>query len=206
MSGRAIGAVAPSPPVFFVFGAFGSGKSTLAPLVARELTECLVFDVDWLLEPLSRLARRELMEDPESWPALRNFWLVLASIAGRSGRSTVLFAPEDPSGIESLPARSEVGETRYLLLDCAGAEIERRLDLRDGWRRDWTMDALKDAANFRALGLPAVRTDIVSPERTAAEIVEWVRPQLGVLRGARSFFHISTVWRFLRRRQRREMA
>ena len=94
------------PPVFFVYGAFGAGKSTLAPLVAAELTECLVLDVDWLLAPLSRLARRELTDDPESWPALRDFWWVLAGIAGRSGRSTVFFGPEEPANVEALPSAS----------------------------------------------------------------------------------------------------
>ncbi len=171
-------ASSPLPPVFFVYGAFGTGKSTLAPLVAAELTECLVLDVDWLLAPLSRLARRELTEDPESWPALRDFWLVLASIAGRSGRSTVFFGPEEPANVEGLPSRSAAGESRWLLLDCADGVIRERLARRAGWKQEWTLDSLSDAARFRALGTPAVRTDKTRLPEAAALVAAWVRAEL----------------------------
>ena len=175
------------PPVFFVYGAFGAGKSTLAPLVAAELTECLVLDVDWLLAPLSRLARRELTDDPESWPALRDFWWVLAGIAGRSGRSTVFFGPEEPANVEALPSRAAAGASRWLLLDCADDVIRERLGRRDGWKQEWTVDSLNDAARFRALGMAAVRTDSASPPEAAALIAAWVRAGLaeaGRARGA----------------------
>jgi hypothetical protein len=166
---------APRPPVLFVFGAFGSGKSTIAPLVATELHECLVVEVDWLLEPLSRIAGRRLTEDSASWPPLRDFWLVLASIAARGGRPSLFFGPEEPATVENLPSRSLLGDSHWLLLDCNDAEIERRLEKREGWLREWTLDGLKDAARYRQMGFPAVHSDDAAPETVARCVVDWAR-------------------------------
>jgi hypothetical protein len=163
------------PPTFFVCGAFGAGKSVTALLAADLLPECLVVDVDWLLEPLSRLAGRQLTEDPESWPRLRDFWLVLASIAARAGRSTVIFSPEEPSRIEGLPSRGLLGDLHWLLLDCSAEEIRARLSRRPNWEPAWTKEALTDAARLRTLGLPSIRTDTLLPREVAGAVASWVR-------------------------------
>ena len=162
-------------PLFVVWGAFGTGKTTLAALVAPRLRECLVFDADWLIEPLSVLAGRELSLQTESWPALGDVWLALAHAAAAADRPTVLFTPASPDEIEALASRASVGETHYLLLDCADEAIRERLKRRDGWPEEWTRESLVDASRYRAMGGEAMRADEAPPEPTADAIVAWVR-------------------------------
>jgi hypothetical protein len=166
------------PPVFFVSGAFGTGKTTLAPLVATRLPECFVLDVDWLLEPLSVLAGQDLRVFEPAWPALGDLWLTVAGISAQANRSSVLFSAVYPSEIEHLPSRSLVGESHWLLLDCADEIIQARLAEREDWPEAETRASLIDASHFRTLGLPALRTDEASPEETAKQIVAWVRERL----------------------------
>jgi hypothetical protein len=65
-----------------------------------------------------------------------------------------------------------------LLLDCADAVIRARLAAREDWPAASTLESLQDAASFRCLGLPALRTDEAPPEETADWIVAWVREKL----------------------------
>jgi hypothetical protein len=168
----------PLPPIFFVCGAFASGKSTTADLVAVDLKECLVLDVDWLLASLRDLARLNLSKEPGSWPDLRNVWLSIASLSARSGRPSVLFLPSLPDEIETLTGRSLVGEGHWLLLDCNDNERVARLRKRETWQPDWTMEVLEEADRFRRLGFESVPTDRLSPEEAAAAVSRWVRAQL----------------------------
>ncbi|HEY7268788.1 MAG TPA: hypothetical protein VH951_03080 [Dehalococcoidia bacterium] len=166
------------PPLLFVFGAFGAGKSTLSPLVAAGLPECFVVDVDWLLGPLGRIAGHDLTEDPNSWPHLRDFWLQLASMAARASRPSLFFGPEEPENIEGLPSRPLLGESHWLLIDCDDTVLTERLGRRPGWQPAWTADALSDAARFRSLGFPSVRTDTIPPADSAGQIIAWARSQI----------------------------
>jgi hypothetical protein len=162
------------PPLFLVFGAFGSGKATLAPLVAIRLPECFVLDVDWLLDPLSRLAKRRLDVDSASWPALGEVWLEIVRAPALAGRSAVLFAPSTPAEIDALTSRQVVGAVHALLLDCSGETLQARLEARGEWVDAWTQEALVDAVKYRALGFEAVETHLESAEETADRIVRWV--------------------------------
>jgi hypothetical protein len=166
------------PPIFFVSGAFGTGKTTLAPLVASRLPECLVFDVDWLLEPLSALVSHDLHVWEPGWPALGGIWFAIAGIAARGGRPTVLFSACDPRELERQRPPDLVGESHALLLDCADAVIRARLAAREDWPPASTLESLQDAASFRCLGLPALRTDESPQEETSDRIAAWVRERL----------------------------
>ena len=166
------------PPVFFVSGAFGTGKTTLAPLVAMRLRECFVMDVDWLLKPLSRLSSRELHIDSGPEGALQDVWVAVAGIAAVGGRSTVIFSPCEPRELEGIPSLKYVGESHWLLLDCADDIIRARLSERRRWLANWTDESVVDAARMRGLGLPMLRTDLEPPEETADRIVAWVRELL----------------------------
>jgi hypothetical protein len=163
------------PPVFFVCGAFGSGKSTLAPLVANALPDCYVLDVDWLMESLVALSRRDLYEEAAAWPALGDVWLAIIDSVARPGRSTVLFSPCEPHELEYLRLRSRLGESHWLLLDCGDNSLRLRLSQRLGWTDAKTVEALTDARRMRTLGLQVVRTDLEPPTAAADRIAAWVR-------------------------------
>ena len=163
------------PPIFFISGAFGTGKTTVAPLVAARLPECFVMDADWLINQLSRLAGRELHIDAGTLP---DVWLAIAGVAAMGHRSTVIFSPCEPREIENLSSRALVGESHWLLLDCADELIDARLAKRSGWTEELTHESLIDAAHLRTLRLPTLHTDKAPPEITADEIVAWVRERL----------------------------
>jgi hypothetical protein len=169
------------PPIFFVSGAFGSGKSTFAPLVSGLLAECFVFDADWLLIPLSALAGRNLWENSD--PTLPDVWLAVAGMAAHANRSAVIFSPCEPHELEDLPSRRLVGESHWLLLDCADHEIRSRLEGR-GWKEDLIRESLDDANRMRRLGLKTVRTDTEPPPACAIRVVNWVRERLSQHAGA----------------------
>jgi hypothetical protein len=166
------------PPVFFVCGAFGSGKSTLTPLVANALPECYVLDVDWMMDSLVVLSRRDLYEEAEAWPALGDVWLAIIDPVARAGRSTVLFSPCEPQELENLSLRPKLGESHWLMLDCGDNSLRRRLSQRPAWTDGKTLEALADARRMRTLGLAVVRTDQERPKATGDKIAAWVRAAL----------------------------
>src|SRR5438093_5658758 len=96
------------PWLLFVTGAPGAGKSAvvkalIAGRVARRQTAApggadsvLVFDADWLLEPASALAGRDLTVASALWPQYRGLWLRVLEMVARNGTSAALFTPMDP--------------------------------------------------------------------------------------------------------------
>jgi len=106
-------------PLFVVTGASGSGKTTIFPeLLSRMAGWCAVFDVDWLIDPLSHAAKDGQID----WTAFADTWLHVAHGVAQNGLPTLLLAPFIPENLDDLPGRAWVGEIRYLVLDCPDGE------------------------------------------------------------------------------------
>ncbi|MEV0458292.1 hypothetical protein [Catellatospora methionotrophica] len=58
-------------PLYVVTGASGSGKSAILAPLAATLAECVVFDVDWLIDPMTS-------GGSVAWAAFRDAWLSVA--------------------------------------------------------------------------------------------------------------------------------
>jgi broad-specificity NMP kinase len=50
-----------------VTGAPGAGKSTTLAAFLRLKSEYVAFDIDWLAQPASRLAGKDILFDPSTW-------------------------------------------------------------------------------------------------------------------------------------------
>ena len=148
-----------------VVGAPGSGKSTVALPLASILSTHAVLDWDALMVPASALAGREIRRHPETWPAYRQ--LVHAALDAMAALPVVLLSGCTPDELQGWPI------TFWALLDCADQELRRRLS-RQG-RPESVAEAVHDAQEYRALGLPAIDTTGHSSEEVAAELAQLVR-------------------------------
>lgn len=62
-------------------GASGAGKSTIVPLLIERLAgTCVVFDVDWLIDPI----RGASPDGGVDWAAFRGTWLHVAGGLARN--------------------------------------------------------------------------------------------------------------------------
>ncbi len=159
-------------PLLLVTGASAAGKSTLLPLLLRRLTgECVVVDVDWLIDPLTRAGRGDI-----DWPAFRDTWVHIAHAVAQSGLVTVLLGPFFPEQLDELPGRRWIGEIRTLVLDCDDDVRRRRITSRPGWRaRD--VDAQVEFGRWLRQAYPdaLVDTGRTDPEAAADAVADWVR-------------------------------
>ena len=160
-------------PLFVVTGASGSGKTTIFPeLLGRMAGLCAVFDVDWLIDPLSRAAR----DGEVDWPSFRDAWLHVAHGVAQNGLATLLLGPFIPEHLEILPGRRWVGEIHYLVLDCPDDLRRQRIEARPRWRaRD--IDEQTDFARWLRENLvPVIDTSAGSPQpRVAEAVAAWVK-------------------------------
>jgi hypothetical protein len=161
-------------PLFVVSGASASGKSAITQPLIDALPECAVFDVDWLIDPLTRLA----LPDPMDWAAFRDAWLAVAHGLAQGGRSTVLLSPFVPEQLEELPLREWVGEIHFAALDCSDDLRRQRLEARPKWREREIDRHLEFAAELRKRLDPVISTDEGTPEDAAASVARWVRSHL----------------------------
>ena len=132
---------------------------------------CAVFDVDWLIDPLSRAAR----DGEVDWPSFRDAWLHVAHGVAQNGLATLLLGPFIPEHLESLPGRRWVGEIHYLVLDCPDDLRRQRIEARPRWRaRD--IDEQTDFARWLRENLvPVIDTSAGSPARVAEAVAAWVK-------------------------------
>jgi hypothetical protein len=158
-------------PLYVVTGASGAGKSAIFPFLAAELPEYAVFDVDWLIDPLSAASAPE----PIEWIAFRDAWLSVAHGLAQGGRATVLLSTFMPEQLEDLPARRWISDIYFALLDCPDATRVRRLNRRPPWRDHDTDRQLSFAAYLRKHIPTVVRTDDVTAATSASAIAGWVR-------------------------------
>ena len=159
-------------PLFVVTGASGSGKSTVFPLVLDRLAgHCVVFDGDWLIDPLSRGA----LDGRVDWPAFRDIWLHVAHGVAQNGLATLLFAPFFPEQLDELPGRAWIEDVHYLVLDCSDQERLRRIEARPLWRNRDIAEQTNLAHWLRTNLAPVLDTSTLSPAEVSDGIAVWVR-------------------------------
>jgi len=156
-------------PLFIVTGASGAGKSTLFPLLLERLSgRCLVFDVDWLIDPMKRA------DGEVDWDAFRDAWLTVAHGAAQNGQPVVLLSPFHPGQLDELPARAWVGDIHFLVLDCPDDERERRIRARPPWRARDIDQQNAFGAWLRDHVSPAVDTAELTPDAAADAVARWI--------------------------------
>jgi hypothetical protein len=162
-------------PLFVVTGASGAGKTGVFPFLAAELRECVVFDVDWLIDPFELACAPE----PINWVAFRDGWLSVAHGVAQGDRATVLLSPFMPEQLHDLPARPWFTEIHFALLDCTDTTRLTRLGKRPDWRDRNSGQQLAFAEHLRTRIPTVVRTDDGTPAEAATALASWVRGVLG---------------------------
>ncbi|MGH3165265.1 MAG: AAA family ATPase [Trebonia sp.] len=147
-----------------VLGAPGSGKTTVMPLLATLLPTHAVLDWDAFMDPATALAGRDVRQHPDTWAAYRQ--LVRTVIDVVAHMPVVLFTVCTPSELPDWPIGA------WILLDCGDHERQRRLA--EQARPEVLGEALRDAREYRSLGLPAIDTTESAPGETAATLARLV--------------------------------
>ena len=157
-------------PVLVVLGASASGKTTIFPLLAQRLAgECMVFDTDWLIDPLGGDVTTL------DWDLLRNLWLHVAHGVAQNGLPTVLLGAILPEQLDALDGRRWIASLHFLLLDCDDEIRRRRIDDRPAGRTHDHERQLAFAHYLRSQFLTAVDTSSGDPEDTADKVAAWAR-------------------------------
>jgi hypothetical protein len=162
-------------PLFVVTGASGSGKSTIFPeLLGCLAGRCVVFDVDWLIDPFGRAAK----DGDIDWAAFRDAWLHVSHGVAQNGLPTLLLGPFIPEHLEGLPGRSGVSEIHYLVLDCPDDERRQRIEARPRWRGRDIRAQTEFGRWLRKNLAPVIDTSTQSPAEVALEVAAWVQDRL----------------------------
>lgn len=163
-------------PVFVVVGASGAGKSTILPHLLAELTGvAVVFDGDWLIDPLG--GERGIAG--VDWAAFRDVWLHVAHGVAQNGLPTVLLGPFIPEHLDELPGRRWVTDIHYIVLDCPDDERRRRIEARPPWRSRDVEDQIEFGRRLREHLPDVVDTTSGSPADTAHDVATIIRQHLG---------------------------
>ncbi|GAB4055364.1 P-loop nucleotide/nucleoside kinase family protein [Catellatospora paridis] len=155
-------------PLYVVTGASGSGKSAIFAPLAAALPECVVFDVDWLIDPMKT-------DGSVAWDAFRDAWLSVAHGIAQGRRSTVLLGPLMPEQLADLPSRRWIGPVHFAVLDCTDEQRRARLQARPSWREHAIGEHLAFAAHLRRTIGTVLHTGTDTPDQTARQVAAWVR-------------------------------
>jgi broad-specificity NMP kinase len=148
-----------------VLGAPGSGKSAVAPLLRSLLPSYVIVDWDEFMAPAAALAGRDIRSHRDTWPAYRQ--LVRTLLGPVAQLPVVLLTGCTPDELPNWPISS------WVLLDCSDRERQQRLA--HAGRPGDIPDAVTDAAQYRALGLPAIDTTERTPGQVAGELAQAVQ-------------------------------
>jgi len=159
--------------LFIVTGAPGAGKSATVAALLNAPTRYLVFDVDWLAEPASRLAGRSIYTERSTWPPYAHVWFAVILAAYRNACTPVLFGPFDKDDLAEYGLPEWCTAVEWLLLDCADDVRETRLSARQ-WSPARLADAMADAQKLRNTIADRVDTGMQNPVQTARHVVRWL--------------------------------
>jgi hypothetical protein len=160
-------------PVLVVTGASASGKTTLFPHLARELAgECIVFDTDWLIDPLGGDVTTL------DWDLLRDVWLHVAHGVAQNGLPTMLLGALLPDQLDALGGRRWIRSVHHVLLDCDDDARRQRIDDRPAGRSHDVERQLAFASELRRRFTAIVDTSAGTPEHSAARVAAWARTVL----------------------------
>lgn len=133
-------------------------------LISRLHGTHAVFDVDWLIDPLSAVPGRS---DSVDWAMFRNTWLHVAFGVARNHLTPVLMGPFIPEHLDDLPGRALFPEVRWLLLDCPDEERRERIEARPASRARDIEAQVEFAAWLRGNVDPVVDTAKATPAAAA---------------------------------------
>jgi broad-specificity NMP kinase len=148
-----------------VLGAPGSGKSTVAQPLAPRLPAHVVLDRDAFMDAAAALAGREIRQSPDTWPAYRQ--LVRAVLDTMKHLPVALLGVCTPTELAGWPIDA------WVVLDCTDQERRRRLRQRS--EPADVQEALRDASEYRALGLPVIDTTGQPPDKVAADLADFIQ-------------------------------
>ncbi|MBK5222627.1 MAG: hypothetical protein JJE52_07085 [Acidimicrobiia bacterium] len=156
-------------------GASGSGKSTILPHLLAELAGvAVVFDCDWLIDPLGG----EKGIAGVDWAAFRDAWLHVAHGVAQNGLPTVLLGPFIPAHLDELPGRRWVTDVHYVVLDCPDDERRHRIEARPPWRSRDIEDQVLFGQRLRDNLPDSVDTSCGSPAESAHQVAIIIRRHL----------------------------
>lgn len=159
-------------PLMVLTGASGAGKSTIVPLLIERLAgTCVVFDVDWLIDPL----RDAPPDRGVAWESFRDTWLHVAAGLAQNRLPTVLVGPFIPEHLDDLPGRELVGDIAYGVLDCSDDVRRVRIETRPSWRLRDIDEQVAFGAWLRTNLTPVFDTDTATPTETADAVAGWIR-------------------------------
>ncbi|MEU7854541.1 AAA family ATPase [Nonomuraea sp. NPDC049141] len=165
-------------PLYLLAGAPGAGKTTLLPYLLRAADGLVVMDSDELLEDGALLGVPiAVPEAAPVWPAYDRMWTRIVTMVRRAGHPVLLLSPIPDPG-EVAPAGRWHEPAHWALLDCPDEVRQDRLRDR-GSPREWTEEALADAAEGRALIPTVFHSGDEDVADLAARILSWMRGTQG---------------------------
>ncbi len=164
----------PQHCIHIITGAPGSGKSTALAAFLDLKSAYIAFDSDWLVEPASRLAGKDIRVEQATWQPYNVVWFEIVRAIYANHRVPVLFVPLDQRDIERQGQPAWCSGINWLLLDCADDLRRQRLTRRPGWTLAMVEEAIADAQFLRATVAQRIDTGVLAPTSVAEEILRWL--------------------------------
>lgn len=154
-------------------GAPGSGKTTVTRTLLEGTAPYVLFDIDWLADPVSQLVGKDIRFAPETWGAYGEVWFAVLYAVLQNGLTPVLFTPADPDDFAEKPLPGWCRGLEWLLLDCDDETRRARLRAR-GWSGARLDEAMGDARALRQQVPTRLDTGKATPGETAVQVLAWL--------------------------------
>lgn len=151
----------------YVLGAPGSGKSAIQPELRALLPGWAVLDWDAWMAPAAALAGRSVPEHEELWQPYGD--LVRGVVDALASVPVLLVTVCTPTELADWPVGG------WLVLDCEDHERAARLRGR-GDSAAVIEEAIRDAAQYRSLGLEVLEVTSTPVADAAAAVARWAAP------------------------------